>query len=168
MKYPNILFFSIMLMFVSSCDDLSQKNKVKTSESPKQEIKQENVLTDHEKEEMLKKRLYDFWQAKAHSDRGIQYDFYDPFFKFHVSKDNFKAMGSNIFYENPQIQEIITEGNVAKTKVSVVYFGELQGRLKPVKVEKTPAEINQTWLFLDGNWFLEFVDNINESKFANY
>ncbi len=168
MKNLNIFFFSFMLLLVWSCDDMSQKDKVKSSEPLKKESKQEKVLTSLDKEEMLKKRVFDFWQAKVNSDREKQYDFYDPFFKFHVSKDNFKTMGTNINYENPQIQEVIIEGNVASSKVTVVYFGELPGRLKPVAIEKTPAEINQTWLFMDENWYLEFIDNINETKFTRY
>ena len=126
-------------------------------------------LSKEEKEELLKTRIADDWQAMVDRDRGKMYDMYDPFFRANVSKESFVNDAMPIYYHRFRIEKMDVKGNVAFVDTWVEYSIEHMGKLgKVIKKDKTEMTVKTTWLFVDHNWYRQYYDALTDGTFAFY
>lgn len=127
-------------------------------------------MTDADKERLLAERVKLLWDAMVKRDRETIYDMYDPFFKSRENKLTFAGRQIPIYYYNPEIRQIDIKGNVATVKVKIEY--EIKGfktQLGTVINEpKKEVITTETWLFIDDNWYKEYIDQIFDSTLAPY
>jgi hypothetical protein len=124
-------------------------------------------MPHQEKEELLKKRVSEFWDAKIIGDMDKLYNLHDPFFRAAVPINIFRGQVSPFRYLKYQIIDLKIEDLVAKVTVLVKYSGEIQGKMKPLKVDdEKPTTV--LWIFIDGTWFYQFEDFSNDFTYAKY
>jgi len=126
-------------------------------------------ITPEEKEKLLKERVNAMWDAQIRRDRRVMYDLYDPFFRARVTKDWFGGQNMPAHYNKADIQELNIKGNVADVKVKIVF--EIKGVMLLGKLHSEPPKesiTSETWLFVDGNWYRQFIDYITEGSIAVY
>ena len=127
------------------------------------------VMEPAEKEELLRQRVQEMWHAQVNGDRGTMYEYYDPFFRARLKKGLFAGKEIPIYYYNAAIDSMEIKGNVATVRVSMEYeIKGLPGRLGPIDVERKANVDHETWLFVDGNWYRQYIDYSSESTFARY
>jgi hypothetical protein len=127
------------------------------------------VMDPAGKEELLRQRAQEMWHAQANGDRETMYDYYDPFFRARVTKAYFAGITIPIFYYDPVVDSVEIKGNVAEVKGSMEYeVKALQGKLGTIDVPRKQNVDRETWLFVDGNWYRQYIDYISDSSFAKY
>ncbi|MGB9496610.1 MAG: nuclear transport factor 2 family protein [Dissulfuribacterales bacterium] len=127
------------------------------------------VMEPAEKEELLRQRVQEMWHAQANGDRATMYEYYDPFFRARVKKGSFADREIPIHYYNVVIDSVEIKGNVATVRVSMEYEVKgLPGRLAPIDVPRKATIDHETWLFVDGNWYRQYIDYSSEGTFAKY
>jgi len=125
-------------------------------------------LGSPEKVELLRKRAIDFWSAIIEKDYDKAYYIYDPFYRAQVSLKSFKV-SNPIKYHEFEIKDIKVEGNIAKVKVNTVYSLPMTKVQKQVfTIPETPAEFEETWLYIYDNWYKEYYIESMEKSFVEY
>lgn len=124
-----------------------------------------------EKIAMLRERVNDFWTAFEKENYEKVYSLYDPFFRAkHPDRSEVieKFMG-RIKYHNHEVKDIQVEGNIAKVKLSVIYsVPKIKLKTQEFSASVTPADFEETWLFIYDNWYKEFFLQMYEKGFADY
>ncbi len=127
------------------------------------------VMEPAEKEGLLRQRVQEMWHAQVNADRGTMYEYYDPFFRARVKRGFFADKEIPIYYYNAAIDSMEIKGNVATVRVSMEYeIKGLPGRLGPIDAPRKSNIDRETWLFVDGNWYRQYIDYSSESTFARY
>lgn len=127
------------------------------------------VMEPTEKEGLLRQRVQEMWHAQVNGDRATMYDYYDPFFRARVKKGFFAGREIPIHYYNAAIDSMEIKGNVATVRVGMEYEVKgLPGRLGLIDVPRKASIDHETWLFVDGNWYRQYIDYSSESTFAKY
>lgn len=119
---------------------------------------------------LLRERANDFWNAAVKGEHEKVYYFYDPFFRAgNPGKAGIEKVTARIKYHTAEVKDIQMEGNVARVKVSIIYS------LPPTKVKtqvftqpETPAEFEETWLYVYDNWYKEYYVTSLEKGVADY
>jgi hypothetical protein len=124
-----------------------------------------------EKTALLRERANDFWNAMVNADYEKIYSLYDPFYRARHS-DVSEAMATikgKIRYHKFEVKDIQVEGNVAKVKVSLVYsLPPVKMKLQVFSAPETPADLEETWLYVYDNWYKEFYSASHEKGYAVY
>jgi len=123
-----------------------------------------------EKEQLLRERVMMAWNAMVERDRGKIWEMYDPFFRARQPKGLYEARKMSVYYYDPQIREVDIKGNVAIVKVRVDYeVKDIKTRLgKVINEPKKETISTDTWVFMDGNWYRQYISNISESSLLQY
>lgn len=126
-------------------------------------------LGSPEKIELLSQRINDFWTAFMKEDYEKIYYLYDPFFQAGTNKYAFMGTLGMVKYHKFEIKDIKVEGNVAEVKLSLVYsMSKVKLKLTEFTVSETPAEIEETWLYIYDNWHKEFYMHALEKGVVYY
>jgi hypothetical protein len=126
-------------------------------------------LSPETKEALLRERVMTMWNAQVKGDRATMYDLYDPFYRAKENKGAFVGTAVPLFYYNPEIKEIGVKGNVATVRVQMEYeLRRYMVRGREVSQAKQQVVTTETWLFIDGNWYRLFFDNLTEAPVARY
>jgi hypothetical protein len=128
-------------------------------------------LSESQNEALLKDRATEFLKAQAAGDRAKMYDIYDPFFRARAKKGIFTDTTIPIYYYNPAVLSVDIKGNVATVKAKIEY--EVKNLVNPKSGKKfnqpkTESIMTDTWLFIDGTWYKQYVDHLSDATFANY
>jgi hypothetical protein len=125
-------------------------------------------LGSPEKVELLRERAVLFWSALVNRDYEKVYSIYDPFYRTHVSLKSFRLL-QPIKYHEFEIKDIKVEGNVAKVGISTVYSLPMtKVKKQQFSIPETPAEFEETWLYIYDNWYKEYyMESLNKS-FVEY
>jgi hypothetical protein len=127
-------------------------------------------LGSPKKIDLLRERANDFWSAAVKGDYEKVYSIYDPFFReANPGSAGIERAKGKINYHMAEVKDIQVEGNTAKVKVSIVYS------LPPTKLKtqvftqpETPAEFEETWLYIYDNWYKEYYMVSVEKGIADY
>ncbi len=145
---------------LTSCAGLKQGGKSLTED-----------LGSPEKVALLKERVLDFWDASVKGDYERVYNLYDPFFRAVTpNKEAFKTSLGKVIYHKFELKDIVkVEGNVARVKVAVVYsVPKVMFKTREFSQPETPAEFQETWLYVYDNWYREFYMGGAEKAIAYY
>ena len=119
---------------------------------------------------LLRERATDFWNAFVKEDYKKVYSLYEPFFRAsNPGSAGIEKARGKIKYHKAEVKDIQVEGNFARVKVSIVYS------LPPTRMKsqvftqpETPAEFEETWLYVYDNWYKEYYMAVVEKGVADY
>lgn len=153
------IFFLLILITLAGCAGLkaTEYSMVEDLGSPK-------------KTDLLRERANDFWSAAVKGDYEKVYSIYDPFFRAsNPGSAGIERAKGKIIYHMAEVKDIQVEGNIARVKISIVYS------LPPTKMKtqvfsqpETPAEFEETWLYVYDNWYKEYFMAMVEKGVADY
>lgn len=120
--------------------------------------------------EPVRERVAAFWKALETGDFAGAYEFQDPFFRAKNSKLSYTQPMGRIKYRDLNIDEITIDGPIAKVKTrvkaSVIPFRAKTGEM--ITRPEQEVKVDETWLWLDGNWYREYYSEANDLKFTRY
>lgn len=122
-----------------------------------------------EREQLLKKAVADYWDAMMQGDFRRAYGHYDPFYRARTSLDAYAAQRGRFIYHSSEIRAIEIDGNVARVQ-SVTNFEVpkimIMGREQSIEPRDFP--IDDTWLYIDGSWFRQYIDGLTGGSAVRY
>ena len=153
------IFLLFLFMTLAGCAGMkaTEKSMVEDLGSP-------------EKIALLRERANDFWTAAVKKEYEKVYSLYDPFFRAaNPGSTGIDKAKGKILYHMAEVKDVQVEGNIARVKVSIVYS------LPPTKLKtqvftqgETPAEFEETWLYVYDNWYKEYYMASIERGTADY
>lgn len=162
----NFLLIMIIVISLTSCQSVGtgRDNSHTITKSFSE------ALNAPEKEELLKERIAEFWEAFVKEDYEKIYNIYDPFFRARTpNKHSFFATLGMIKYHEYKIQDIKIEGNIARVKVDMVYsLTNIRVRTQVFNQPPTQAEIEETWLYVYDNWYKEYYSEAMGAGLVEY
>lgn len=135
-------------------------------------LKEINTASFKDKrEESLKERVSELWKLQVEGNRSAMYDYYDPFFRARVTREAFAGAAKwPIFYYAPEVLAVFIQDNIARVMVKMEY--EIKGLITPmgrkIDQERKQNITQETWLYIDNNWYRQFIDYITDSSIAKY
>jgi len=132
-------------------------------------VMHETASREDFKEELLRQRVAERWQAMVDDNKMKVYGYYDPFFMSVVKFEHWPGLKSPGKYYSYDIKGVEILGNVAFVDVEAEYSYSIIGSFgQKIERERTKAVINNTWLYMDGTWWLKFIDATTDGTFAQY
>ncbi len=117
----------------------------------------------------LEKRVLEYWTAMQARDFEKSYAMLDPYFRSRVRFDIYKQDLGKIEYREPSVKFKTSYGPLALavTKMTV--------EVKPVtinnktfKLDPTEKEIPTRWMWMDGNWYMEYYSEQKGVKYTPF
>lgn len=117
----------------------------------------------------LDQRVMEYWTAMQARDFEKSYAMLDPYFRSRVRFDIYKQDLGKIEYRDPSIKMKTSYGPLALavTKMTV--------EVKPVtinnktfKLDPTEKEIPTRWMWMDGNWYMEYYSEQKGIKYTPF
>ncbi|MDX9768441.1 MAG: sialidase family protein [Ectothiorhodospiraceae bacterium] len=120
-------------------------------------------------ETMLRARVERYWQAMQDGDYGTTYTHLDPFFRARWTEANYRQRMGLIRYHDLSIEDVHVEGPIAdvrlRMKASVPEFVRQGQRLSQPERD---IDMTERWLWVDGNWHREMIEESSETRYTQY
>lgn len=127
------------------------------------------ALMEKSNEIHLRERVNDYWNAMQTQDWATSYAINDPFFRDKITYDTYRANRGRIKHLGHEILAITLQGNTAKVQVRFdAEVPEFLYRGKPFSKPRQSYEVTDTWLFINGDWYREYYDQVQDIRFTNY
>lgn len=121
-------------------------------------------------ESALRERVQAYWKAMADKDIDVAYAMQDPFFRALVNKERYATPMGKITYRDPVIKEVSLAGPLARVMINVTAgvkpFQAKTGEM--ITRDDQAIDLEETWLWIDGNWYKEYYDQYNELTYTRY
>ena len=115
-----------------------------------------------EKDRLLKEAVADYWNAMLKGDLERAYQLHDPFYKARMPFDAFAAQRGKFNYHSHQIQGLQIDGNVARVQSTTSFeIPKLIIMGREQAVPRRDFAIDDTWLYVDGGWYRQYVDAVS-------
>ncbi len=115
-----------------------------------------------EKERLLKEAVADYWNAMLKGDLERAYQLHDPFFKARMPFDAFAAQRGKFNYHSHRIQGLQINGNVARVQSTTSFeIPKLMIMGREQAVPRRDFAIDDTWLYVDGGWYRQYIDAVS-------
>jgi hypothetical protein len=124
-----------------------------------------------ERYEALTKRVDAFWKAMIAEEYAGAYPIYDPFFRSRISADALISKLGRLHYHSYEIEDTSIDGPLAQVKTKLRYsIGPFQMPMTGEVVSRPEQDvtIDDTWLWIDGEWYREFRSEVQEMDFTQY
>jgi hypothetical protein len=126
------------------------------------------TIPQDQKKNLLNKRVEAFWRAREEKKWGETYKMFDPTYRSMLTEEEFSKQ--QVFkYLSAKIAGVKIDGNIAKVEIDAsfevpptVVFGH------QIKQEKRDARIDQTWLWIGDDWYVQADMPITHSGFIQY
>lgn len=108
----------------------------------------------------LTSRVKDFWNTRVNADWAASYEFMDPFMRAKTPKEKYIASQGLVKYYGFEYMGFdMVKERVARVKVKYTSeVPEMEINNRKYSVPKRDEESNQEWIWVDGNWYVTFVD----------
>jgi hypothetical protein len=122
-------------------------------------------------EAALRERVEGFWKALIAGDYKTTYTYQDPFFRASTPPQTYLSMMGKIKYAQAEIESIQIEGPRAKVETKIrasipAFRAPKTGEM--LSQPEREAMVNGTWLWIDGDWYLEFHLTSQNMLFTRY
>ena len=122
-----------------------------------------------EKERLLKEAVADYWNAMLKGDLERAYQLHDPFFRARIPFDAFATQRGKFIYHSHQIQSLLIDGNVARVQSTTSFeIPKLLVMGREQAVPRRDFAIDDTWLYVDGGWYRQYVDAVSGGSAIPY
>jgi hypothetical protein len=117
----------------------------------------------------LKSRAAKYWDTRVKGDWKKSYEYMDPYYRKNVTLDTYvQTQGKVKYYDFSLKAEPVLSG--VRATVGVAYDSEvpkfiLQG--KTVEVPRKETSTNQSWVWIDGEWYVVFEDLMGNTSLPN-
>ncbi len=119
----------------------------------------------------LRQRADAYWQAMRDGEFDKTYDYLDPFFKASTPLERYSATMGKIKYAEAKVGEIRIEGPVARVttniRASIPEF-KMPTTGEVVSRPEREVAVENTWLWVDGEWVKEFRLESQNIVFTRY
>jgi hypothetical protein len=129
----------------------------------------EAPASSEEKDVMLRRSVADYWDSMIKGDVQRAYQLQDPFFRARVSFDAYAAQRGPFVYHSHVTRNVTIDGNVAHVQSTTNF--EIPRLLVLGREQSVPPrdfEIDDTWLYVDGHWYREYIDPLSGGSAINY
>jgi hypothetical protein len=118
---------------------------------------------------LLRERANEFWRASVNEDYEKTFSLFDPFFQASTNRHLFLGTRGMIKYHSFKIEDVKVDGNVGHVKMGIVYsIPKVIFRKAEFSKPETPAEFEETWLFVGANWYKEYKEENQSRGVADY
>ena len=122
-----------------------------------------------EKERLLKEAVADYWNAMLKGNLERAYQLHDPFFRARIPFDAFATQRGKFIYHSHQIQSLLIDGNVARVQSTTSFeIPKLLVMGREQAVPRRDFAIDDTWLYVDGGWYRQYVDAVSGGSAIPY
>jgi len=126
-------------------------------------------VTAEEKERLLREAVAEYWDAMIRSDLQRVYERHDPFYRARVPYDGFAANRGGFVYHSHEIRGIQIDGSVARVQSSTNFeIPKILIMGKEHSVPRRDFAIDDTWIFVDGGWYRQYIDGLSGGSAVNY
>jgi len=117
----------------------------------------------------LKERVDAYWQAILADDYSAAYPFLDPYFRAAVPLDQYLKLMGRIKYHSFSVGEVEIPDNTATVKTTIeASVPEFTVMGKTVKRDKAELSFTDTWLFIDGDWYRQYVEESTNTRWTGF
>ena len=118
---------------------------------------------------MLRRRAETFWGALMENDYKTTYGLFDPFFRGRFREVDYLAATGMVKYHDFEIEDVQVKGNMGQVTLRYKYeIPTVSTRLGTLTRPPTDARIQETWLFVDGDWHKEYRNESSGVVFGRY
>jgi len=178
---PNALFFSegkFHVIAERAVDDtFTQKELVELSVTAEdltrlaKAAQSRTSLDTKDNQDALREREKGFWKAMEDKDFEATYAYLDPFFRARVPLQRYLSMMGKIKYDASEVESVSIDGPraevVAKIKASIPAF-KAPTTGETLSQPEREASVKSHWLWVDGNWYREFLVESRGIVFSRY
>jgi len=178
---PNALFFSegkFHVIAERAVDDtFTQKELVELSVTAEdltrlaKAAQSRTSLDTKDNQDALLEREKGFWKAMEDKDFEATYAYLDPFFRARVPLQRYLSMMGKIKYDASEVESVSIDGPraevVAKIKASIPAF-KAPTTGETLSQPEREASVKSHWLWVDGNWYREFLVESRGIVFSRY
>lgn len=125
-------------------------------------------ISEAQRAELLHKRADEFWKLREQGKFADTYDYYDPYFRAKVSKQQFAGRQANVIFKRHDIGKVEIHGNVGYAPT--LYTFEVPEQIvagEKFSVPPTDDYIKSEWVWMDGNWYFVF-QTAQKQRFLRY
>ena len=117
----------------------------------------------------LKQRVLEYWRAMQARDYEKSYAMLDPYFRAKVRFDIYKENLGKIEYRDPELmrEEFYGPLALAVTKATVEVKPYTVNR-KTFKLDPVEREIPTRWMWIDGDWYMEYRSDALDVNYAPF
>lgn len=118
---------------------------------------------------LLEQRADAFWKASEAADYQATYEFFDPFFRAHVSRASFEQRMGSVKYHSHELGETRLEGRLGGVKTTIE-MSVPETVIDGVKVSKDrqTAQFWDLWVFVDDQWYREYYEETSGKTWTRY
>ena len=126
-------------------------------------------ITNEKKEALLRGRVNAYWKGMVEKDLNVTYAIHDPFFRARMPFDYYSAHRGPMVYHSYSMESSRIEGNIAYVRVKVRYeVPKLTILGKDTAIPPKEIMTEDTYLFIDGMWYRQFVDAMSGGSAIEY
>ncbi|GAB4413340.1 MAG: hypothetical protein OHK0032_09420 [Thermodesulfovibrionales bacterium] len=131
-------------------------------------VKDNFTMSRAEKEKRLRKRVDEFWTLRVQGKYADTYDYYDPFYRAKVTKEDYTKFQGNILYHRFKIAGIDIQDNIATVKIDE-NFEVKEVEVMGMKVAAPPKDdtVEERWVWVYDDWYRVW-ENVFNQKFVEY
>lgn len=120
-------------------------------------------------EARLRKRVIEYWTALQAREFDKTYAMQDPYYRARVPYEHYKKELGRIDYTNPEVKQVDYLGPVALTVTKVnVELKPFMVNARVMKMDAADRDIPTRWLWIDGDWHIEFSQQSRELRYAPF
>ncbi|EXJ16520.1 sialidase family protein [Imhoffiella purpurea] len=121
-------------------------------------------------EARLEARVTDFWGALVKADYEKAYALFDPYFRRRMPVTQYVGQSGRVKQLDFNVLDTNIEGRVARVAVELTYeIPELRfPRGGTYSRPPTRTRLEETWIFIDGDWYKEYRNEIGDFSFTRY
>lgn len=132
----------------------------------------ENLRTDTSSQDriaLLEQRAKRFWTGLTSADYETTYTLFDPFYRASFRKVDYLSSTGRIQFHSFEIKNVAVAGNLGRVIVDYEYeIPTLLTRQGQVSRPRISATQTENWLFIDGDWFKEYHNELGEFSLVRY
>jgi len=118
----------------------------------------------------LEARVADFWGALVKGDYETAYALFDPYFRRRMPVTDYVGQSGRVKQRDFKILDAQMEGKVARVAVEFSYEIPALKLPRGGTYSKPPTltRSEETWIFIDGDWYKEYRNEVGDFSFTRY
>ncbi|MBK1721391.1 sialidase family protein [Thiocystis violacea] len=129
-----------------------------------------NDLGSAEKKARLELRAAEFWGALVKADYASAFALFDPYFRRRMREGDYVGQSGRVKHHSFSVQDARVAGNLARVAVEFNYEIPLLKLPRGGTYSRPPTStrVEETWIYIDGDWFKEYRNEIGDFSYTRY
>ncbi|MBK1716375.1 hypothetical protein [Thiocystis violacea] len=118
----------------------------------------------------LETRVSAFWNALVKADHASAYKLFDPYFRRRMRQEDYVGQSGRVQHHAFAIESVRVEGHVAQVAVRFTYEIPVLNLPRGGRYSRPPTstQVDETWIFIDGDWHKEYRNEVGDFAFTRY